>query len=263
MPKSLDLILLKVERANEHIQDVESVLDLFFASDPYRVAVKDDLKAGKRLYYIDSMLDIPTSLFAIVGDAIQNLRSSLDHLSYQLVLAAGNTPTNVTSFPIAKDATEYVTPKFRRKIKGMRQEAIDRIDAIKPYKGGNNVLWRLHRLNNIDKHRVLVAAATSHLGHNPTPRQRERITKIVQARHPDLSATSLKGMYFTARTAFPLKIGDVIHTVPISELEQQVNFRFNVAFNEPQIAERDPLLEMLHQTSDLISGIITSFADLL
>ena len=37
----------------------------------------------------------------------------------------------------------------------MRQEAVKAIDRLKPYGGGNDFLWRLHGLNNIDRHRLL------------------------------------------------------------------------------------------------------------
>jgi hypothetical protein len=42
----------------------------------------------------------------------------------------------------------------------MRQEAIDAIDATKPYAGGNDALWRIHKLNNVDKHRLLITVGS-------------------------------------------------------------------------------------------------------
>ena len=44
----------------------------------------------------------------------------------------------------------------------MRQDAIDAIRALEPYKGGKGEnLWVLHRLNNIDKHRLIVTVGSS------------------------------------------------------------------------------------------------------
>jgi hypothetical protein len=45
----------------------------------------------------------------------------------------------------------------------MRADAIAAIDAAKPYKGGNEPLWRIHELNNIDKHRSLFSVAHDYL----------------------------------------------------------------------------------------------------
>ena len=38
----------------------------------------------------------------------------------------------------------------------MSKAAIAAIDALKPYRGGDDLLWQLHRLENVDKHRVLI-----------------------------------------------------------------------------------------------------------
>jgi hypothetical protein len=47
----------------------------------------------------------------------------------------------------------------------MAQAAIDAIDAGKPYEGGTNALWCLHRLDIADKHHALwvtLVSVTSH-----------------------------------------------------------------------------------------------------
>src|SRR5258705_31662 len=46
----------------------------------------------------------------------------------------------------------------KAKIKGVNQAGVAIFDATKPYKGGDDRLWALHRLNNIDKHRLLLTA---------------------------------------------------------------------------------------------------------
>lgn len=43
---------------------------------------------------------------------------------------------------------------------GARQETFEAIDALKPYKGGNDPLWMLYRLNNIEKHRLLITVGS-------------------------------------------------------------------------------------------------------
>lgn len=43
----------------------------------------------------------------------------------------------------------------------MSKDAISVIEAMKPYKGAENSLWRLHELNNINKHRYLPAITAS------------------------------------------------------------------------------------------------------
>ena len=95
------------------------------------------------------------SAVSIAGDVVQNLRTALDHLANQLVWAgSGDPPSRRVEFPIAKDSGTYEREKAR-KVEGMCPKAIKAIDALKPYKDGNDLLWKIHELNNIDKHRAL------------------------------------------------------------------------------------------------------------
>lgn len=84
--------------------------------------------------------------------------SALDHLAYQLVCSdTGDNPPNPNwiYFPISDDASKY-RQKKSGKIAGAAQATFDAIDGLKPYKGGNDLIWKLYRLNNIEKHRLLL-----------------------------------------------------------------------------------------------------------
>jgi hypothetical protein len=50
---------------------------------------------------------------------------------------------------------------------------------------------------------------------------------------------------------------------PALELDEQVNFTFEIAFSEPQVAESEPLLETLQHLIDLVDNLIVSFKPLL
>ena len=171
-------LLVKLNRATKHIEDLQSVCEAFFNSRPYTIETKDDAHTRDRSYYLVGVRDIPDDVVAICGDALHNLRSALDHLASRLVQLAGNAPSIDTCFPIADTEKKYGSAETRRKVKGMRQDAIDAMDALKPYKGGNDTLWRLHRLNAIDKHRFLVTIGTAHVAHSMTPSERAKMGNI-------------------------------------------------------------------------------------
>ncbi len=116
-----------------------------------------------------------TEIPLLAGEALQQMRSALDHLTWFLV-DVGCVAQNITisdsdrkqiGFPIidTDSPTQYEASR-KRKVKGMTQAAIDAIDAAKPYEGGNDCLWGLNQLNNIDKHRLLIAAGAqvAHIG---------------------------------------------------------------------------------------------------
>jgi hypothetical protein len=270
------LIRLKVERAKKHINDLEREIRAFLDSNPYVVEIKDDPKhLNCIIYYLVSVQETPISIALLIGDAIQNLRTALDHLAHSLILVNGGRPTRQTGFPIVNtiDPQEYEATR-KRKVQGMSQAAIDAIDATSPYKGGNNTLWRLSELNNIDKHRILVTVGSSVSSHNVPAILRRSIYDAVLRAQKDMpegwvkfpADEAISGM--TLRPPVrkcPLKAGDELNLAmsPVYKTDDKVHFTFEVAFSEPGIIESEPVLETLTQTLDYVDNLILSFKPLL
>lgn len=65
----------------------------------------------------------------LVGEVVHQLRSALDHLAYALVLAAGNTPTRSTAFPV-----RTARPATRLRVDGgVTAAALTAIEDFQPY----------------------------------------------------------------------------------------------------------------------------------
>jgi hypothetical protein len=258
----LTRILLKVERAKKHLRDLEADVQAFNKTSPYVVQTKRDPQSRRLIYYVASVKEVPTILAAITGDVLQNLRSALDHLAYELVLigTGGSGPTRHVYFPISDDAAKYKadTPG---KVQGMRQEAVRAIDAIKPYGGGgNDALWRLHRLNNIDKHRTLILVGSAYRSVNLGA----HMSEMMRRTWPDRPLPKTDLYFRPADRLFPLKVDDELFIdAPDAEVNPAINFRFEVAFGEAGIVEGAPLLETLQQMADLVNYLISQFGPLL
>src|SRR4051812_42882611 len=104
-------IRLRIERAKKHIVDLNTAIVAFNATGPYEVGAKRDPDTRKPIYYVKEVKPTPAEFSLIAGDAIQNLRSSLDHLAWLLVKANGGTPGDSTQFPIYKDLKKYESQK--------------------------------------------------------------------------------------------------------------------------------------------------------
>src|SRR5271154_687353 len=125
----LDNLLSKVERAKEHILNLEVERDRFFSTKPYSFRFETNLQTRERTYYLADVKPIPLRFSLIIGDALNNLRSALDHTAYHLACVGVG---DVKSFPEVKfptggSASEYRTQRDRA-VKGMRQEAVEAID---------------------------------------------------------------------------------------------------------------------------------------
>jgi hypothetical protein len=88
-----------------------------------------------------------------VGEVTHQLRSAVDHIAHGLVVAAGNTPTRRTAFPVLSSRPTKLT------IEGeVSTAALVAVDAFQPYQRRDSQahpLYVLNRLWNIDKHRTL------------------------------------------------------------------------------------------------------------
>ena len=68
---------LKVERANKHILELNSVLQGFTNTDFYDLSTKKDPNTGHDVLQFRILKSIPEVMAPIIGDAIHNLRSAL------------------------------------------------------------------------------------------------------------------------------------------------------------------------------------------
>jgi hypothetical protein len=231
----------KVERAKKHILEFESAKTAFLNAESHRVRPYKNPKTGEWQSRVESVSTIPPELPAIAGDAIHNLRSALDHLAHQLILANGRSPTIHSGFPILNTANNKA--EFRRKVKGMSRAAVKAIRLFKPYKRGNRSLWTLHRLDIADKHHLLLAVAATYenVVLKKSVGQGIEVTLTLEPKH-------LK----------PLKVGDVLLR-HFDKDDLNTEFSFDVALNEPGVVKCQPALPLLRELSDAVENVVSNF----
>lgn len=165
---SLEGIRLKVMRGYEHMQEVSQLIESFREEQPYSVRVDMDPETGDRVFKVDGIVrEVPPRFSAIIGDAVYNFRSALDHLAWQLVIANGQTPVErLTAFPICTKPAQW--DRAKGKLKGMSDTARALVESEQPcynrhpYRKQNFTF--LEELSNVDKHRHLNLVQTATLG---------------------------------------------------------------------------------------------------
>ncbi len=141
----------------------------FFDSHPYGVrVVKDHMNPVpdivNELILVDRIDPVPVDFQVSIGQVLYNLRSALDHLAWQLVIANNGNPGKSTSFPIVDDVLDERGNVRTLKIGGgVHPNAWALIEAAQPYHRTDDPtldpLWILNELGNIDKHRLLIVLA--------------------------------------------------------------------------------------------------------
>jgi hypothetical protein len=233
----LILIQVKVKRADKHLRDLAAeILTLehttILAADP-NTGVAPHPIALLHPYKSQTVPTLSFDTVAIAGD---------DHFAQQLVIVGMECapvmplrPEELRQieFPIAETPEKYEAEKVR-KIRRMLPEAIEAIDGLRPYKGGNDALWRIHELDNIDKHRALFTVAHDFL----------------------FTADWLPGAYLL-KADNPLFIGVE------ARVEKDIQLEIERAVSRPQAAKMNALLPNLHQLVDFVDKLIVSFKPLL
>ena len=237
----------KLERAKRHYAELEAALKSFFSTNPYKISTRRN-DAGKLVYYLSDVADVPVELSLITGDVIQNLRSALDHLAYDLWVkeASGRGRDDKIYFPIDKDEASYNRNKVG-KTQGISAQSLAIIDSLSPYPGGNDDLWRIHTLNNRDKHRLLVTVGSSFQSMDlgaymmASMRKMANLPEHMRANLPDLPL-----FLRPADNLFPLTVGTELF-IGGEEDEEAPNmqFRFNIVLHEPGVVEGEPVTDVL------------------
>jgi hypothetical protein len=255
MSASLDGPRRKIERADQHLAQLEAAIQRYHDDRPYEVVRDTDPNTGILVYRFRIRQPPPPELPLLAGDAIHNLRSALDLLWCQLVVANGKEIAESDTFPIANSED-----RFEKTFRGVKQRipaaARPMLQALKPYEGGHNGLWRLHKLDVIDKHRLLLAVWAA--------------TQGVVLR-PRLKVPWQEGMWDT-RVPIPIKQGCledgemIAATGPILGAGEHGNdpeFTIGIALDEPPIVECEPLLPTLTQLRGAVEQVIDLFAPIL
>jgi hypothetical protein len=173
---------LKLRRARRHLAELAADVDAFMAREPFRLVVEEwelNAKVGhtSHAWVVRIKEPIPSEFSAVLGDVLHNLRAALDLLACDLVRAKGGDVKHVY-FPFCADPADLNAMIKRRGLYIAGPEAVEAIESLKPYKGGNTALRAIHDLDILDKHQALVpvisggtspAAMISFFGNSPTP----------------------------------------------------------------------------------------------
>lgn len=168
----------KLKWAQVHLETLYASVDEFIRQKPYKFT--DDYDANTREYRVrvERTKDFPSEWPLWLGDALYNLRSSLDHIVYAIARKADSSIDHTSvEFPIVRTFDDFEGNKARniQVAKGVRAlmrvpipvAAMDAIRDLQPYQGrygddGSHThpLWRLHHLNRVDKHRHFLLHGT-------------------------------------------------------------------------------------------------------
>lgn len=155
--------LQKIDRAQFHISDLEGQFSAFIARKPHRFGIKHDAATGQQFVQIRFVEPVPSTFAVVVGDAVHNLRCSLDHMLWALIGWDNGTQDKHLKFPFRNNRENY-----KAACGGFKTPSawipgfLEKFEAFP--RGRGQVFCALNDLDNIDKHRAIqpLLRATTH-----------------------------------------------------------------------------------------------------
>jgi hypothetical protein len=287
----------KTERAKTQIQDLKIAIKSFFESVSYQVVREVDPEAIEEIWGFQITTKIPGALSIMAGEILHNLRSALDQLAAELAVRIAKRTESKVEFPFGRDFNEFETAL--RKQKKLPLAALPLIRALKPYKGGDPLLWLLHSANRTDKHRMglvpiqlrsswKMSYLTLRYGQALVIGSRKGQHLCVENRlsNEDYGRLAVQdrawGIYGTMKqdprtgrplgpTLGPAIISDAalpktseesmpfLTTTPGTKFETDFQPSFDVAFREIWGLEREPIVHVFGRLRDLVERILLTF----
>lgn len=252
----------KLARAGKHIDDLEAEISAFWATQPYEVELDERSEPGPGCYRVARMQALPESIFLITGDAVHNIRSALDHFA----CAAVPRPDRATAFPTwsRPDGTAPTATQWRNRIEqvlgGASPLLISAIRGLEVWETGRDyLLWAIHELDRVDKHRLLISVATVNTGIGLHGDSYELATV------KRFSGFAADKPLLLERTAWtPLTQGSVLLNLADGlDLDaSRVTFTVDVALAEPEVLKGHSVVAELRILAQLAQDTIRHLAPL-
>jgi hypothetical protein len=222
---------------------------LQWTKDPYRVVKEPDPDYGGYAIVACERVPFPLIFNAWTGAIINSLRSVLDLVAASLASRNGVKPSHCTHFPIFRSLHDMIDPiDGLESKKWLSKNERSTIEALRPYKGGDDTIWPLHRLDILRKHERLIYVRPI-IGFRWTVRRDEAGTDImIEGR--ELERLENKTILFRYQTASEI----------LSAAQGETRIAAHVAFGEFALGIPDQeLVTVLIKFRDRIAEIIMLF----
>ncbi len=202
----------------------------------------DDSSPDKTIALFRQGGPLPDIFNAGVGSIINSFRTALDLLAAVLA-TRNNKPVNEKiKFPNFPSHLEFSDPKNGiESIRWLSQSEIDKFKCFQQYNGAIDLLWALHKLDIIRKHKRLLGVSVE-----PT-----QLIMVGEGGSPKI-------LYSNSQ---PLRDKTPLFELPIKAMSLDIDFNFQILFEEESLPRihRQPIFQLLGQFSALTKEIVDLF----
>ncbi len=254
---------LKLARAQFHMDSLGREIISYHDRKPYSIVLVKDEVAQRLWWQLRIAEALPQEWSAIVGDIIHNLRATLDLLMCAVIRKCDPHQSDLKHVHfVVRDSKEKFEIELRKNMKGATPAALELVRSFRPYKSGNDDIWRLHALDLLDKHQAITPVGAAYDAVDIAPLIMADMNRMMaQSGRPPMDVNF--ALTITPKNKmFPLKDGMAVFGAPWNDHDPQTsmpNFKFDIAFGAGQIIDGEPLMPNLNQMMQSVKNIVDAF----
>lgn len=254
-----DLIELKerIEIARAEIEDLARNERAFFSK---HVQVRGAREGDRYEVFAKADRAVPTALKAKAGTIANELRSCLDGLACALAVRNNKTMAG-TYFPISK-SEDIFNADGKQKMRKLGAVDQTKIEALKPYRGGNPTLFGLHEADRTRKHQRLIMSTARSQGLNVGGMvmsaghlQLTNCVIVNETPHGDV-VTRIPELNYEASELVP---GSEVRLITGSGNPPQLSPEFAIAYDEPPELQGLAIVSTLDIFANAVEAIVSAF----
>jgi hypothetical protein len=237
---------LKISRARHHIGELDAAIAAFLARSPFEMLMVTDPPAGRRSSEIHEREPIPDEFAPLVGDAVHNMRSAMDLLVFAMVGNRVAQPDRV-QFPFPKKAEALLSTIANWQLHLAGPDVVAVIKALRPYPGGDELLYGMQSLDIVDKHKLVIA--------------------VVRALHFDIGQLNAMNTGIKFEGGGGIRVLGAVNVTlppmpgPITRERAPVQPTFEICFAPDQPFEGRPIIPTLGAMADRVSDACAQLAE--
>jgi hypothetical protein len=229
---------LRLARGKDHIFDLKKRISAFFETHPYSFLIEPDPNGINQQHKIKLIKPLPDDWTLMVTEAVEHFRAVLDQAVYAMLGVTRIMKPSATKFPIGNNVSDFE----KRAMKDFPDHVKPFFRAFEPYKGGDNLLWALNGIANANKHRMLTFI--------------DMASNTIEFGSLDIE--------FSDTMSIPMPRWDrtkneiiFLVTGPETKLTyNNVKIALDVAFNEVEIVEGQPVIAVLNLLASKVENIL-------
>jgi len=231
----------KIIRAHKHFDDMLDELSKFFDGDSLIQVVDSDPDDPNQLLHKVKLVRRfeDTPIAEIVGDIASNLRASLDHAIYAIAATRSVSPRKAY-FPFCRSA-EGLEKVLKDNCKDVPVELYPFLRSLKPYEGGDDLLYALNAMRNADNHAYITPVVTS----------------IVRP-YTSVKGTGYMSMPLPEHSTWDHERQEVVllRTRVETKVEGQIDVGFLIKFCGIEVIEGKPVLDTLSEMGMRVDEVL-------